>query len=222
MSELSWPKGHRAAGVAAIAFALLSLAIFPAVAPDVLPPLGASPASVSAYFASHRMPFLIGNYLGIAALVPGLVTLSYLCALFRRAEEPEGWSWLIVMSSGVLFFGVAAVDLIVFQVVPFLSTPGLEASARVASDIAEAAFALLMLPALAFTLSVAWSIHQTSALPRWIATSGVVTAILSLVASFGAIWTPPWLVAGGPVTSLVLVVLAGWFVAIGVVLVRKR
>ncbi len=188
----------------------------------MVPVLGASPASIASYFSSHRMQFLVGNYLGIAAMIPGLLALSYLSALFRRAEDNEGWSWLVVLSSGIFAFGVATADLVVFQAIPFLSAPGLELGAKVASDIAEAGFALAMLPVSGFALAVAWACRATNALPRWVAPSGIVTAAISFAASLGSIWTPPFLAGGGPVTSLALFVFACWFGAIGVALLRKR
>jgi hypothetical protein len=216
------PNGGRVAGIAAIVFATMQLVIFPAVAPDVLPVLGASPASVVSYFASHKMPFLIGNYLGVLGLVPGLVTLSYLAALFRRREGEEGWLWLLVFGSGLFAFGVGATVLVVLQAIPFLSVPGLEVGARACSDLGAIAFALMMIGVLALALSVAWATLVTRALPRWVATWGFVTAGVAFVASLGSIWTPPALAAGGPVTALALVVFACWFGALGWPLLRER
>lgn len=215
-----WPKGRRVAGIAAIVFAILQLVVFPAVAPDVLPVLGASPASVVSYFASHKMAFLIGNYLGVLGVVPGLVTLSYLTALFRRREGEDGWLWLLVFGSGLFAFGVATTALIVLQAIPFLSAPGLEVGAKAISDLGEVAFALMMVGVLAFALSVAWATLVTRALPRWVATWGFVTAGVAFVASLGSIWTPPVLAGGGPVTSLALVVWVCWFGAISWPLLR--
>lgn len=66
--------GLRAAGWAGIVFSVLSLIVIPLSFPPP-PPLGATGAEFSAYYDAHRWGFLIGNYLGIAAFIPGFLQL---------------------------------------------------------------------------------------------------------------------------------------------------
>ena len=225
MAANDWPEGHRVAGIAGIAFALLPavtlFAVFPAVGPAALPPLGATPAMVAAYHASSGTGVLIGNYLGILAVIPGLVKLAYLSALIRKKEPADGWLWLLVFGAGMFMFGLGALVLVAYNAIPFSASFGLTASAKALSDLGQGAFAFLMLAVLALTLSVSWAILKTRALPRWVAMFGIVASVVMFIASLGAIWTLPFLVGGGPMTNLTFLVFLTWFASIDVVLLRE-
>lgn len=214
------PPGRRLAGVAGIVFAVLSLIVIP-LSPETPPPLGSSPAEIAGYYAAHRLPFLIGNYLGVAAFVPGFIQLAFLAALIRRAEGQDGWLSMLVLSSGTFVYGVGAAVLLVFQAVPFLIGPGREGALEAMASLANAGFALIFLAGLAFVLAVVWATLSTGALPRWFAYAGVLVAIVSLAQSAGAIVTEPrWLAGGGLATSLAFMAFFGWLFALGVIFVR--
>src|SRR5262245_28453116 len=66
--EDAMTEGRRLAGVSGIVYVVLSLVVGLMVPP---PPTLETPAhEVVAYFAAHRQPFLVGNYLGVLALAP--------------------------------------------------------------------------------------------------------------------------------------------------------
>jgi hypothetical protein len=221
------PPGRRLAGAAGIVFAVLSLAVIP-LSPEVPPPLGSGLPEIAAYYTAHRLPFMIGNALGVAAFLPGLVQLAFLAAAFRRAEGQDGWLWMLVLSSGAFTYAVATFVLIAFQTVPFLIRPGdtVPFMIRPGDDgglvaitfLANAGFSLVFLAGLAFILSVIWATLSTGVLPRWFAHAGVLVAISSLVQSAGAIVTEPrWLAGGGMATMVAFQAFFVWLFALGVI-----
>lgn len=220
--DSEWPKGRKVAAFAAIAFMFLQLVVFPMMAPQPLPALGEGAELAATYFAARKMTFLIGNYLGVLGILPGVITTAYLGALLRKREGDGGFLWMLVLSSGLVALTVGAVDLIIFQAVPFLAAPGLEVGAKALSDLSEAAFALMFLPVGLFTASFAWAIFSTKVLPRWTAVFALFVTAVGFVASLGSIWTTKPLVAGGPLTSLALVLFSTWFGSLAVPLLRAR
>jgi hypothetical protein len=212
-------RDAKIAGWAGILFVLLSGVI--AVVSPFWPPLGATAAEVVAYYPAHRLPFLVGNYLAIAAVVPGFVELAYLTALFRRAEGEKGWLWILVLGTGVAAHALGSAVLITYQVVPFETGPGLEAVAKGLNDLAGAGFALFLLGLLAYVLAASWATYATRALPRWYGHLGIPVAILSLVASLGAIWTPPGLAGGGLASCVAVSAFFGWCLVLAVLFLRR-
>src|SRR4051812_39532502 len=117
-------RAFRLAGWAGIVFSVLSLIVIPlAAAPP--PALGASGNTIMAWYTAHRTGFLIGNYLGIAAFFPGFVQLVALAARVRRREGADGWLASLVLTTGTFTYAIFACSLVVFQLLPFLVTPGL-------------------------------------------------------------------------------------------------
>ena len=189
-------RGAKVAGWAGIVFLVLSCVVV-VVSPS-WPSLGATQGEVVAYYRAHRLPFLVGNYLAIAALIPGFVQLGFLVGVFRRAEGEGGWLWIVVLGSGVAAYALGGAVLVVYQVIPFELEAGQEAVAKGFSDLGGAGLALFLLAQLGYVLAVTWASVATRALPRWHAALGVGVAILSLTGSLGAIVTPPLLAGGGP------------------------
>ncbi len=218
MKSLSrWPDGRRAAAFHGIAFAVLSAAIFPAVAPDLHPTLGSNAESVLAFHAAHRLPFLIANYLGVVAMLPGLVKVAYLAARFRQAEEKGGWLWILVLASGIFALAIGTADLMTFQTIPFLAKPGLEVGAKVLSDLASSGFALFLVAEAGFTFAIVWATIATRALPRWVAWVGIPVGGVALIGSLGSVWTPGVLAGGGVISCIGLGAFLVWFAGIDLV-----
>ena len=115
------------AGLSGIAFVVLS-AVVAALPP--FPAVGASAQAVVAYYGAHQRAFLVLNFLGVAGLVPGLVVLAYLTAVFRRAEREGGWLWILTLAGGLFAFIAAWVDLALFQCAAYAAVRGDERIAR--------------------------------------------------------------------------------------------
>src|SRR5438105_12938327 len=128
----------RIAGISGILFVILSLAILAAGPP---PPTLTSPAQeIVAYYPAYRLAFLIGNYLGVLAFVPGFVLMAYLTGLLKQAEGEAGWLWIIVLGSFLVTAAVSIADLILFQATAISADPGNEAVAKALSDLANLGF----------------------------------------------------------------------------------
>lgn len=215
-------RSLRVAGWCGIAFSLLSLIVLPFAFPPP-PALGASGAAFAAWYSEHRLGFLVGNYLGIAAFFPGFVQLAVLAARVRRLEGDGGWLSSLVLSTGVFAYAVFACSLVVFQLMPFLIAPRHEAAAEVMGTFGAIWFALDGLAALPFVLAVGWAAVSTGALPRWFANASWVAAALALVMSLGGLTVrPQWLAGGGPATGAGFIAFFAWTAALAVIFLRQR
>ena len=218
------PQGGREArwaGWAGLAFSILSLIVIPMVAaPAMNPPvLGARGAVFVAWYQAHRAGFLLGNYLGIAAFIPGFFQLAVLAARVRRLEGPNGFLSGLVLATGTFTYGVFACSLALFQVLPFVVEP---ASAEALGWLASVWFALDGLAAMPFILAVGWAALQTGALPRWLVRGSLVAAALALVMSLGGVTaSPAWLAGGGEATFAGFVAFFLWTGAISVAMLRS-
>src|SRR5262245_57764551 len=115
-------RTHRLAGWSGIVFSILSLIVIPlAVTPP--PALGSTADGFATWYSEHRVGFLVGNYLGIAAFVPGFVQLAVLAARIRAREPASGWLAALVLASGTFTYAVFACSLVAFQALPFLVDP---------------------------------------------------------------------------------------------------
>ncbi len=215
-------KTFRRAGWAGIVFSLLSLIVVPLVASPVMPPptLGSNGATFVAWFEAHRTGFLVGNYLGIAAFIPGLFQLAVLGARVRRLEGPDGFLGDLLLASGTFTYAVFACSLALFQVLPFLVD---RAAAEALGWFASVWFALDGLAAVPFVLAVGWAVQSTGVLPRWLVRgSWLVAAVALFMSSGGLTASPGWLAGGGPVTFVGFVAFFLWTGAISIAMIRSR
>lgn len=186
------------------------------------PPLGASTAEVVAYYRDHRVPFLIGNLLAIAAAVPSFAQLGALCGLIKRAEGERGWLWLAVLGSALLAHAVGGLALITYQVVPFELDVGQEAVARGLNDLAGVAFASFLIVLTGFVGFTGWAVLETRVLPRWFGLACIPLAVACLHAGGGALTTEPrWLAGGGLATTGVTSVFFLWCAVLSVLFLRR-
>jgi hypothetical protein len=207
------------AGWAGVAFVVLSGVIV--VLSPFWPPLGASAAEVASYYRDHRMPFLVGNYLAIAAAVPSFLQLSALAMMIKRAEGEGGWLWIAVLGSVLLAHATGAMALTAYQTVPFELDAGQEAVAKGLSDFAGTSFATFLCVLSGFVAFNCWAIFKTGVLPRWYAWLGVPLAPMCLFASLGEIWSKPrWFAGGGLLTANVTGLFFVWCGVLAVLMLR--
>lgn len=217
-------RSDRLAGWAGILFSALSLVVFPLVLTPPAPPVvGQSGAEVALWFDLHRTGFLVGNYLGVAAFLPGFVQLSVLAARIRRAEGEGGFLAALVLTTGTFGYAVFACSLIAFQAMPFLLAPHLHGSIEALGSLTAVWFALDGLAAFPLVISVGIATVATRVLPAWFARVSWVVAVLALAMSIGALTTTPsWLAAGGIVTGVGFIGFFVWTFVLGVVFLRRK
>ncbi len=183
-------RANRIAGWSGIAFSLLSLIVLPLAYPPP-PALGATGGAFATYYREHRVGFLVGNYLGIAAFVPGFVQLAILTSRIRRAEGAHGWFATLVLATGTFTYAVFACSLVVFQVMPFLTDATMHGEAHAMGTLGGVWFALDGLAALPLVTSVAWAGRETKVLPRWFVAFSVAACLLAGAMSAGSLTTDP-------------------------------
>ena len=206
------------AGLSGIAFVVLS-AVVAALPP--FPAVGASAQAVVVYYGAHQRAFLVLNFLGVAGLVPGLVVLAYLTAVFRRAEREGGWLWILNLAGGLFAFIAAWVDLALFQCAAYAAVRGDERIARALSDVATLTFGTFFLAQFAFSAAFTWAARALRTWPGWVGATSALVALLSLVASWGAVDTAGALAAGGPVTLVAFLAIVLWFLAFSILILVR-
>jgi hypothetical protein len=218
-------RGDRIAGWCGIVFSVLSVIVVPLtlVPPTPLPPvLGARGAEIASWYRLHRVGFLVGNYLGLLAFVPGFVQLVALSARIERAEGGRGFTAALVRATGTFAYAVLACSLVVFQLMPFLLERRLEGGAETMGTLASIWFALDGLAALPLVVAVAWAAARTGALPRWFGRASWVVAALAVLMSLGGLTAKPfWLAGGGLMTMLGFGAFFAWTFALGVIWLRS-
>jgi hypothetical protein len=212
---------RRFAGWCGIVFSVLSLIVAPMVAFSFPPGLGGDVPSVAAWYGAHKLSFLVGNYLGIVAFVPGFVQLVALAARVKKLEGPDGWLGALVVATGTYGYAVFACSLVVFQAMPFLASPHLQGPIESMHTLASVWFALDGLAAVPLVLAVGWATRRTGALPKAFATASWIVAALAILMSLGSLTTKPaWLAAGNNATGLGFIAFFAWTLAIGVAFLR--
>jgi len=211
---------------AGIIFSVLSLVVFPLVmaSPSSPPPIvGQSGAEVAVWFDQHRRGFLLGNYLGVAAFLPGFVQLTVLAARIKRAEGEGGFLGTLILTTGTFGYAVFACSLIAFQAMPFLLAPHLQAAIEALGSLTAVWFALDGLAAFPLLIAVGLAARSTRVLPPWFARFTWVIAFFAFAMSLGSLTaSPPWLAAGGMVTGVGFIGFFVWTFVLGVVFMRKR
>jgi hypothetical protein len=214
-------RSLRVAGWAGLLFSLLSLVVIPLVGGVFPPPLGSSGAELAQFYRDHRIGFLVGNWLGIAAFVPGFVQLAVLTSQVKRAEGERTYLSTLVLSTGIFAYAVFACSLAVFQALPFLIEARQELAVEAMGTLGAVWFALDGLVAMPFVLAVGWATTSTRVLPGWVAVASWPVALIGLGMSFGAITaTPKWLAGGGVATGAGFVAVFLWTGAMSVAQLR--
>jgi hypothetical protein len=204
------PCMNRLGGLAGLAFVALSGVIV--VVSPFWPPLGTAPDAVHAYYSAHRLPFLVGNYVALLAIVPSFIQLAVMVRLVQRAEGEGGWKWITVLSTAIVAHALGGLALVIYQAVPF--------DERL-SDLAGVAFATSLIGLGSFAAFGGWAITSTRALPAWCGWLGYPAAALCFFASLGSIWSEPASLAGGGLISAAAAgVFFAWCLAVSVALLR--
>lgn len=210
----------RTAGVAGILFVVLSAAVV--VLSPFWPPLGTQMPQVVQYYATHRTPFLVGNYLAALAAVPSFVQLAALVGLLKRAEGDRGWLWVAVLSAALFAHALGGGALLAYQAIPFQLDVRQPGSAKALSDLAGSSFGFALIGAGGFAALTSWATFKTRALPGWFGLSGLLVALACFVASAGVVvTTPEWFAGGGTLTVAVTGLFLLWALALAVIFLRQ-
>jgi hypothetical protein len=212
----------RLAGWSGIVFSLLSLIVIPLTA-SPLPVLGAAGADYARWYTAHRNGFLVGNFLGLAAFLPGLVQLVVLAAAIRRREGDGGWLSTLVLSSGVFTYAIFFCSLVVFEALPFLLATRSIDSLEAMGTLGNVWFAVDGLAAVPLVVAISWAARRTGVLPSWFVAFGWVVALLASIMGLGGITaSPAWLAGGGAATFAGFTAFFIWTLALGVIQLRQR
>lgn len=215
-SERTLDRVGALAGAFAVALLLSLFTVVPA-----LPGPDEEIADIARSAASNDTALLLGSYLGALLSAALLVFGAAFAAALRRAEGAGGGWWLVVLA------GIAATSVgIAGNVMAASFVRAVQHGVRgdalwVGYGSDHASGTLLAVPLAVFLLGAGLGARATGVLPRWLAWSGTVTAVILFV---GAASITGNELDGGPLGSaLVLGYLAliVWIVAVSVVLWRK-
>ena len=210
---------RRLAGISGVLFVVLSAAVVVTAPP--IPTLEASGADIVTYYSAHQTGFLIGNYLGALAVVPGFLVLVYLATMIRDAEAGRGSLWILVIVTNATALAAAMTVFVLFQTAAVVAPTAQVSTAKAFSDASNTAFAFSFLPLGAVAGSASWGFLGTGTMPRWLGWSGLVVALLQLVGSLGTVLITGPLAAGGPVTLVSFSALLAWLLVIAILLIVR-
>lgn len=218
-------RALRIAGWNGIVFSILSLIVIPLTAggSQQLPALGATGEQFAAWYAAHKMGFLVGNYLGIAAFIPGFVQLAVLAAAIRAKEDAKSFFGAFVLATGTFTYTVFACSLVAFQVLPFLIDPASPQAMLAMGTLGAIWFSLDGLAAVPMLLAVGWATLATGIFPRWFASFSWVTIAIAILMSIGSICDrPAWLAAGAQATLLGFFAFFVWTSVLSILMLRRK
>jgi hypothetical protein len=207
---------RRFAGASGVVFVLLSVVI--GVSAPPIPTLATSGPDVVTYFSKNQGGFLIGNYLGAAALIPGIIVVLYVTIAIRDAEPGRGYVWLIALVTNTTSIAAAITAFALLQAAAVVAPSSPPQLALAITDAGLMSFGLFFLPQAAGVASLAWGFLLTGTMPRAIGWAGVPVAAVMLVASVGTIVRTEPLAAGGLATVAGIGLFFIWFLAISAVL----
>ena len=210
---------RRLAGISGVVFVVLSAAVVVTAPP--LPTLEASGADIVTYYSAHQAGFLVGNYLGALAVVPGFLALVYLAIMIRDAEPGRGSLWILAIAANATALAVAMMIFALLQATAVVAPTAPASTAKAISDAGNMTFAFFFVPNAAAIAALSWGFLSTGTMPAWIGWSGVLVALLQLLASLGTVVITGPLAAGGLVTVLAFGALLGWLLVIAILLIVR-
>jgi hypothetical protein len=191
------------------------------VTAPILPTLTASGSEIVSYFANNQTGFLVGNYLGAVALLPGFLVVAYLTAQIRAGEPDGGSLWVLVVVSNTVAFASAMVIFVLLQTAAVVAPGAPPQTAKAFSDAGNMAFAFFFLPMGAAVGSMAWGFLATRTMAGWVAWLGLGAAVIQLVGSLGTVIVTGPVAAGGIATLAAFVAFIAWFALVSVVLLVR-
>jgi hypothetical protein len=177
-----------------------------------MPTANASQATIGTYVAQHAPTTSqwAAAYLELIALLAFVVFVAYLWRVLREADR-EGWLPSVAMAGGLLTATIKLAGLPAAFTVLYRADDGISAQLATALvDMNTAAFAATWLTIALMLAATAAVALGTGVLPRWLAWSAVVTAVLLLA-------SVPFFVADPPTFMLAIL----WIIAASVVLIRR-
>jgi hypothetical protein len=198
---------------------LVLSSVIVAVAPP-WPPAGAGADAILAYFAAHRQPFLVGNYVAGLASLFGLFQVAATSVVVKAREPADGWLWICVLITGTAAHAVGIMVLALFQALAFVAVNGQDTAARALSEAANIGFGFFFVPVAAAAIALALAIRRTGIVAHWLAPLGWIAAAAATVTSLGALWPRGALAAGGLVTIATFGFFCAWSLLVSVALLR--
>lgn len=205
-------------GLFGIASVFLSLLI--AMIPPP-PALGAAAGTVVAYYKANQMQVLVLNYMGLVGLLPSFVLMAYTAATVKKAEADGGWLWILVLMTG-LFCNAGGFGLLVMiQGTAYFASHAAPEIVSVVADLGQLWFGLFFVAAAGYLLAFTWAVLKTRVWPSWIAYLALLSGVVVLVASLGAVATSSVLVADGIATLIAFGSFLIWLLAFSILILVK-
>ena len=180
------PNSKRFAGMALIAFVILSLVAFIAFVPSGLPNSGEPASKVTAYVTDHRGALLTSAYLQGLAIIPMLAFIASAVTMMRREEGETGiWSMLTALG-GAVASAVALMACSLGAVLAYRAAAGDAGLARTMLDGNFIVFGIGGLPLAVFITAVSQGMARIGMVGRWMASAGTLVG-LSLVVGGAAL-----------------------------------
>jgi hypothetical protein len=206
MSQRFW----RMAGGLAIAYVVVIFAS--AAVGGAGDEIGTSPSQIAAHYAgASQTSVYAGGYLGVLAALAFVGLATFLFRALPRSSEAAGWASSTALGTGLIYAG---------SIVPGTLAAGVYAAHHGAdagilallNDVRDFTFFGSLLVLAAFTLSTAIAVLAGGALPRWVGSSGVVSALLLFA---GVAF------AGVGAHDYAMMINMVWVLALGVAMLRK-
>lgn len=214
------PLWRRLLAATGLIYGLLNLITLIALPP---PPAAGAPAQeIAAYYATHRIAFLITNYGAMLAVVFLLLFIGYLRNVAERADSEArplstlAFSAAVVLAASTLVFGGIG------QTLPLRSVDVADLGiVRALSDIINFGFTTNFISATLMIGAASLLILRTGVIARWVGVLGLVIAVVQLLGSLSLVITSGFLAAGGPFTILGFVGLMLWMPVASIVMIVK-
>ncbi len=192
----------------------LALLVIPMlIAP--IPPLEVG-ADLVAFNLTYRGALMAGNYLAVVQLPVGLILLTFVAALTRRAEiTPDGWHWMAVFALGICAVCVLSLPLFLYISAPLIAHLGKETLTLMLqlSLYSVDVYYLIQGTVLA---AIAIAVLRLHHMPAWLGYLAALAGAVSALGSLGLV------VASGPLSATGFITvfgggfsLPGWLFAAG-------
>lgn len=216
------PNSKRFAGMALIAFVIISLVAFIAFVPSGLPNSGESASKVTSYVADHRGALLTSAYLQGFALIPMLAFIAAAVAMMRRAEGETGfWSMLTALSGAV----AAALGLVACSIGAMLAyrvAAGDGGLARTLLDGQFIVFGIGGFPLAVFITSASQGLARMGVVARWMAPLGTLVGLSLVVGAAALAKGDGFFSPQGALGYITAFAIFAWGLLMGVSLMREH
>ncbi|MBV9543754.1 MAG: hypothetical protein JOY61_05205 [Chloroflexi bacterium] len=180
----TWERLSSVSGALFAAVQIAATAYFLIVLAPHLPPLDAPLEQQGQFYSQYTFENALVAYLSVLPMPFFLVFLGGVFALLRRIEGGVGALTATALAAGVSVAIIWPIGIVVADSGQGLSHQGLAPLAVMAFDgVAQLSLALSALAGAVLLVTIAAGVLSADGLPRWLAYSAVVLAVVNLIGS---------------------------------------